>query len=374
MRQGPHAAERSARLRSRGCWASPLVLLLAAACGPDLNGATHVTSRMRIHTSFEAGLCTGDLVDLERYVGSVEMLLGVEMDAPVEVYLWDSFLIPEGCGAERTGCYRRGAHAVYATFDSIYHELAHAVTASLGRPDDFFLEGIAAALDGKISRFPAIDPAVQLHERSDHRDTYAVEAHFTNWLLDSFGATKWRELYIRGGSERDFLKTIGISFDEARSQYLATSAWIYPPLYLRDIPPLPTNGDGWSDTVEFDCSQEDAFGQPDGISIARALSVLESGYYDFWTSADVLVIRRRAREKIETREGAESATLGDVPIWSPSTPQGGVAFVQGGTLSALHLDVGEYDLSVFDGGWDLDSADVIVVPHRGPIEDVHRGL
>ena len=152
MRQGPHAAERSARLRSRGCWASPLVLLLAAACGPDLNGATHVTSRMRIHTSFEAGLCTGDLVDLERYVGSVEMLLGVEMDAPVEVYLWDSFLIPEGCGAERTGCYRRGAHAVYATFDSIYHELAHAVTASLGRPDDFFLEGIAAALDGKISR------------------------------------------------------------------------------------------------------------------------------------------------------------------------------------------------------------------------------
>lgn len=344
-------------------------------CAPDLDGPVYETPHMRIVTDFDEPLCAGNLEDLEGFIGSVEETLGVEMAAPVDVYLWNRYRLP-GCriGDSALGCYYPLRHTAYANFNSVYHELAHAAVADLGRPRSFWVEGIAEAMEPELIRFLGMDPGVDVKESSRVTDKATSAGHFTRWLLDTYGATLWRQLYASGGSERDFERIYGMSFSEARDEYLETSMWIYAPLYRRALPDLPAAEVGWRDEVDFDCSSRDAFGYPESISVRRVLDLEESGYYDIWTSADGVTLRRRTKKSIASKEEAEEAGESDVPASTASIPWGKPELVLGGTWGVLQLDAGEYEVAVVDLDRDLERATVIVVPHLGPLEHVPKEL
>ena len=346
-------------------------------CRPDFDGPVYNTANMRIVTEFEEPLCAGNLEDLEGFIGSVEERLGVEMAAPVDVYLWDQFRLSDECRrADRSvsGCYHPLAHTIYATSDSIYHELVHAIVADLGWPRNFWLEGIAYAMDPHLLRFPGTDPNVDINARARGLGRAGSLGHFTRWLLETYGEGPWRELYMSGGSDRDFQRIYGMSFSEARDEYLETAMWYYAPFYRRTLPELPTAEVGWRDEVDFDCSNGDAFGYPEGISIRRVLDLEESGYYDIWTSADGVTLRRRTKTSIASKEEAEEAGESDVPVTTTILPLGKPGIVFGKTWGLLQLDADEYEVAVVDLDRDLERATVIVMPHLGPLEQVPEAL
>ena len=354
---------------------SVLALVMAlglVGCAPD--GPVYETPNMRIVTDFDEPLCAGNLEDLEGFINGVEQTLGVEMAAPVDVYLWsrrDRRYLP-GCPDDAAGCYHPITHTIYATSDTVYHELVHATVASLGGSREFWVEGIAEAMDPQLIRFLGTDPGVEVKY---HRRDHAFDAaHFTRWLLDTYGVTLWRQLYASRGSERDFARIYGMSFSEARDEYLETSMWIYAKLYRRALPELPAAEVGWRDEVDFDCSSNDAFGYPESISVLRVLDLEESGYYDIWTSADGVTLRRRMKNSIGSKEEAEEAGESDVPASTASIPLGMAVLVPGGTLGVLQLDADEYEVAVVDLDRDLERATVIVVPHLGPLEQVPKEL
>ncbi|HFE44062.1 MAG TPA: hypothetical protein ENJ18_01025, partial [Nannocystis exedens] len=220
------------------------------SCAPQgFDGPTYDTPHLHIETSFDEPLCTGDLTEFEDFVDHVEESLGIEMDAPVRVFLRRDSIIEDyqGCGNPEvglTGCYRHSIHTVYTDFSSIHHELTHAITASLGRTSPFLREGIAMSMDTGIVLFniSGLEPASSLGLSTD-RLRYADAAHFTRWLLETRGATKWREIYARGiagrgGQESDFEHVYGITFAELQAEYLEDAPWIYEPSYRFEVPDL----------------------------------------------------------------------------------------------------------------------------------------
>ena len=375
--QVPHTFSDHMDLRGHLAFLVGLVGIIGiAGCDPDMPPPDYETPNMRIYTNFEAPLCAGDLEDLEGFIESVEQTLGVSMHSTVDVYLWNEVYVPEGQGCRKAqpGCYRAKEHSVYTTFISVHHELVHAVVGDFGRPNDFFTEGIASAMEPRSTRFLGADPSVLLGLESEDTGSYARQAHFSRWLLETHGAAKWRELYQTTGSQRAFEKVYGVSFAEAVDEYFITSLWSYPQEYRRALPALPEAEVGWRDDVDFDCSTSAAFGGPESTSMLRVLDLQESGLYDIWTSADFVSVRRRTKHSISTKEEAEAAGDSDVPGSTSISPFGSSVVIPGGTVGVLQLDADEYEVALIDLDRDLDEATVVLVPHLGPIPHVPGAL
>lgn len=346
-----------------------IVLIALFGCEPDVEGLSYETPRMQIYTDFSEPLCQGNLDDMEGFIDSVEHTLGVEMPTPLEVYLWNEGEVPvhQGCSEDARSCYRPRPHRINSTFNFLYHELAHAAVADLGNSTIFLSEGLASAMEPRISLFKGINPAVQWHQTKKEARFYGYDGHFTRWLLDTYGPAPWRKLYEGRGSERDFEKIYGISLSDASDQYLETSVWAFAQIYRRSLPTLPTGEFGWYEEVEFDCSGSDALGYPEGISIIRVLDLKERGYYDVWTSADGLRLERRPKEPIGSKSEAEAATRSDLPISTAEARTGSAVTILGGQLGVLQLEADEYEVALIDLERDLERATVVIVPHLGPL-------
>ncbi len=356
-------------------------------CAPQgFDGPTYDTQRLHIETSFEQPLCVGDLTEFEDFVDHVEETLSVELETPLNIFLREELLILDwqGCGrvqGGQLGCYRHSTHTVYADFTVIHHELAHAVTASLGRASPFLEEGIATAMGTGIVLFnvSGIEPGSSLR-LPPSKLLYADAAHFTRWLLETRGAAKWRELYAkgvasRGGQKSDFEDVYGITFAELQEEFFEDAPWIYEPSYRFEVPSLQPQeeGFGWYEEIEFDCSKEDTFGRPDSISVRRTLEIPAAGVYDFWTSADAVGIRRALMAPLTSMEEVERATFGDAPISIPIAPTGLGATVTGGQVGALELDAGRYTVYIVDFERGGDPAAVLITPHDGTLAVVPEG-
>lgn len=352
-----------------------LLLSTIVSCAPDFDDPEYTTPHTRIRTSPSLALCAGDLAEIEAYIESVEKSLGVEMVEPVNVLLWDDISPPESvpCPNDFRACYIQADHTVYAGFSTLHHELVHAIVSEVGRPRPYFSEGIATGLDVHIVIFPGVDPRTQLG-LGTQEVSYSSGAHFTRWLLDAFGTGKWRQLYSKGGSARDFRRVYGMSFDHAVDEYLSTAPWIYAPLFLWQVPQLLSEGGGWRDTVEFNCEHDDTLGRNNSLAVVRRLVVPEEGYYDIWTTADSLLLTRSLSMTIDSMEGVIESMGSDLPVTTDESPLGGIIVVHPETLTLVQLDPGTYEVALIDADRDTAQAEVIVTSHFGPIEVPARSL
>jgi len=346
-------------------------LLVSCGLDGDFPGPTYETEHLRILTSFEDPLCRGDLLELEGFIDSVQTTLGIEMSEPVDVYLRDEFSDTRKleCGG-RGACYRASMHSVFTTPSVIHHELTHAITASAGFPSAFLIEGIAMAMDKNVVLFGGVELTSQL-SLTTKKVSYIAAGHFTRWLLDTYGAAKWRELYSHGsGKTRHFERVYGKKFASLQEEYFESAPWIYPPLYHYEVPWMEENTLGWRENFVFDCSSSDTFGRIGIIVVLRTLEISTPGMYDVWTSADGVSLSRDIDRPIDTIEEAERAAYGDAPISSSLTPIGGIAYVPGGTLRTLELDAGIYTVYVGDIDRDAEQALVTILPHRGGLNHI----
>ncbi len=324
---------------------------------------------------FSEPLCAGDLAEIEAYVTTVERTLATEMQEPVDVQLWHDADPPDvsPCPKGLEACYVKSEHALYAGFASLHHELVHAVASGLGNPNAYLTEGIAVGLDLRIVLFPGVNPRTQLGLDEGHISPTSG-AHFTRWLLDVFGASKWRQLYSKGGRTRDFLGVYGISFDDIVDEYLSTSPWVYAPLFVWQTPELLPGLTGWRESVEFDCKNEDTLGRSNALAVVRRLQIHEAGYYDIWTTADSLLLTRSINKPIKSIEEAIESTGSDLPVSTDETPLGGIIVVQPETLTVVQLDPDLYEVALVDAGRDSVQAEVMIIPHLGPVEVRPRSL
>lgn len=342
-------------------------LLPIVTCGCALDGPRYSTEHLEIQTAFVEPLCGGDLQRMELFVENVQEMLGLTLADRIDVFLWDDFSDLPNCPRGATGCYKRGRHSVYTEFSSLNHELIHAMTAELGRPDHFFNEGIASALSGNALIFKAVEPTASLGKSALDVDRGAA-AHFTRWLLDTFGTSRWRMLQASRGREDDFAKIYGVTLADAQAEYFQTAPWVYPPLFQWEAPPLLPASLGWRGEVIFDCASEDTLGQPLGIGVGRTLRVTEAGDYDFWTSADLVTVVRQFDNGVLSMAEAEAGADWDFPVPNQLRPFGRGVAVPGGAIVTLSLEEDQYQLIITDIDRDAERAGVVVFPHLGPVD------
>ncbi len=175
-------------------------------------------------------------------------------------------------------------------------------------------------------------------------------------------------LHASRGSEDDFAKIYGVTLADAQVEYFQTAPWVYPPFFQWEAPPLRPAPLGWREEVTFDCTSDDAFGQPLGIGIGRTLRVAEAGYYDFWTTADLITVVRQFDSGVASMTEAEAGAVWDLPVPNQLRPFGRGVAVPGDVIVTLFLEEDQYQLIITDVNRDAERGDIAVFPHLGPID------
>lgn len=229
--------------------------LIAWGCGGGSSGPTAPSapddtelSQTQLSPNYRFHFAPGDGVDAEREEAAhtwVADLLGVASPGRIDYYKYRSLdHMLALTGKAGNGWAEPELRAVHSIYRWHIHEAVHVITVSLGRPSDFFNEGIAVALSvdplaGKL--FPSYSG------RSAHEDVRALGAarrplaeivttagfraieetvgypeagSFVRYLLDEHGAAPLHTLFAAGARE-DSLATIRTAFRRAYGTSLA---------------------------------------------------------------------------------------------------------------------------------------------------------
>lgn len=201
----------------------------------------------KVYVSSDSQLCRGDILRIERAVEHDEAVLGAAVDDPIRMYLYDRGLT--GCISGAAGCFIDGE--IHTLWQSIDHELVHAVAEPLGRPSSFWSEGMAVALSGRTQR-GSTDVTANLDLAPGDLDYYTA-GHFVRWLLEEHGEAGIRVI----AAGESFSGSYGFEISEAITDYEADAPWSYPswnPCSGDEL--APTETDRWQSTIDATCSMQ----------------------------------------------------------------------------------------------------------------------
>ena len=221
-------------MRAARSWAL-LALLAVLGCEEPFDPPPIVWEGEHVQVGTELDLdhwCPGNLTYMDEYVGALQELYGVSLDAPVAYYLLEPPISQHDvCPPEAIACLE--GDAVATTWLPHEHELVHAVARTHGNSPHFFEEG-AATYFGTTDINRNVDYslvgvrdrlAAHWEQGLDARG-YALAAHFAAYLVDTYSMEaylsmlrqSWRT-QSRSSFEGTFEQTIGVTLDEAIDDY-----------------------------------------------------------------------------------------------------------------------------------------------------------
>jgi hypothetical protein len=250
------------RLRER---LGVLALAVAAArCGESASPTTPSQPPLPVvaeSVSFRYHYDTGDRVDAdwqETYHAWATARLGVSLPQKIEYYKYQS----RQAMGDRTGNYNTNAFAepsrfeIHTLWSTDNHEVVHVYTALVGRPSDFFNEGIAVAFQTNPAAgdFDSVFNGQQVHSAcsqylqagalvvplarvvsttdfravSDQVLSYREAGSFVRFTIDRYGIERVLQ-FFRVSSRTDSLAAIqerfqsafGVSMESAESEWTA---------------------------------------------------------------------------------------------------------------------------------------------------------
>lgn len=267
-----------------------LFLAVGGACNPDepivnLPPVSWEGEHVRVATDLDIdSWCVGTLPRLDHRVGALKGLFEAPEGFLVDFYLYPPPVTDHACAEGIFACYDEGM--VFASDPLDTHEIVHAVSDAHGKMPHFFEEGAASYWGFS---FPAdlrglnIRTVLKQHWTSgmDSRG-YALAAHFTSFLIDTYGLAPYvimlkrsRREQSREEFEETFKQGFGLTLDEAIDAYEAN--WPYCDVRStqrsyyecdRTANNLPPGVDTYLD-VDVSCENPEvvgpsALGSPDG--------------------------------------------------------------------------------------------------------------
>ena len=251
------------RIRSTSRFACAIaVATLSEACGGSGSSTSPTQSALPVTSesvSFRYHASAGDTIDAnwqEIYHAWAVAKLGVQVPQKIDYYKYRS---RQDMG-DHTGKYNTNGFAEPAKFEihtlwpTDNHEVVHIYTALIGRPSDFFNEGIAVAFqtDPPANNFDSVFNGQPVHQAcrqylqlgtlalpldrvvttsdfraiSDEVLSYREAGSFMRFVLDTYGVDRVRE-FFRISTRDDTLSTIkqrfaaaiGVSLDSAEDAW-----------------------------------------------------------------------------------------------------------------------------------------------------------
>lgn len=241
-----------------------LLLAGAAACdgGPVAPGEIIQTLTERLETqSIVFHFSAGDRVDTDwqqRFHDWIEPQLGVRLPAKLQYYKYTGrSQMRAVTGMETNGFAEPEVYSVHSIFPSDGHEAVHVYSALVGRPSDFFNEGIAVTLNSEPGALPLaprwngthvyehtqllvqtgqLRPLQTIVTTAAFRDVhewvgYGEAGSFLLFLIEEFGLDHLLSFFrisgrddSRASIESAFRSVWGISLAEAEQRWLQTIA------------------------------------------------------------------------------------------------------------------------------------------------------
>jgi hypothetical protein len=316
---------------------------LAAACHgtEERIFEHHIEIGDKAIVSSDSRLCQADILRIERAVVHAEDVLAPPIVEPIRVYLYDHGLTR--CISGAAGCFIDGE--IHTLWQSIDHEIVHAVAQPLGRPSSFWSEGMAEAISNRTQR-GSTDVEVNLELTPGNMD-YHTAGHFVRWLMEEHGEEGIRRLAEGESLSRAF----DISLSEAIADYEANSPWSYPrwnPCPGDEL--VPTEPNRWLSTIDANCSERGSTANYSiGTGALRTIEILEPGSYRLMIEGGVGVkVIRCQTEVLEdepTSEFAGDIRREDAGLKPPST------FVSG-QEHLIRLEAGKHEFRFGTEGGD----------------------
>jgi hypothetical protein len=245
-------------------WLRILALSAAAGCGGSAGPTTPSLPPLPVaneSASFRYHYVAGDRVDAdwqETYHSWATARLGVSLAQKIEYHKYQS----RQAMGERTGNYNTNGFAepsrfeIHTLWPTDNHEVVHVYTALIGRPSDFFNEGIAVAFQTNPAAgdFESVFNGQQVHNAcsqylqagtlvlpldrivsttafravGDQVLSYREAGSFVRFAIDRFGITRVLQ-FFRISSRTDSLATIqerfqsafGLSMEAVESEWTA---------------------------------------------------------------------------------------------------------------------------------------------------------
>jgi hypothetical protein len=301
----------------------------------------HIEIGDKAIVSSDSRLCQADFLRIERAVAHAEDVLAAPIGEPIRVYLYDHGLTR--CISGAAGCLIDGE--IHTLWQSIDHEIVHAVAQPLGRPRSFWSEGMAEAISNRTQR-GSTDVEANLELTPGSLD-YHTAGHFVRWLMEEHGEQGMRPL-----AEGESLPSaFGVSLSEAIADYEANAPWSYPrwnPCPGDELAPIQPNR--WLTTIDASCSERGSTTNHSiGTGALRTIEILESGSYRLMIDGGVGVKVIRCQTDIleiePTSEFAGDIRREDAGLKPPST------FVSG-QEHLIRLEAGKHEFRFGTGGGD----------------------
>lgn len=255
---------------------SPFVVCVVILLSCDDESTRHVVEiGDAAIVSTDQPLCRGDIVEIEQAIMHAREILDVAPSDLIPIHIYDRYAdVDASCPSGASGCYSEGE--VHSLWQSVEHEIVHAVDAPLGSVPLFWNEGIAEAISGRTSR-GATDIASNLEITESGELDYRSAGHFVRWLLEVHGAAELRRL-ARGES---FSEAYGLDLDVAIADYETDAPWSYPhwnPCRGERIAPVSPGS--WVSRIEIDCDAASSTTRNSwGVGATRTIDIEEPGTY-----------------------------------------------------------------------------------------------
>jgi hypothetical protein len=331
-----------------------LLIVVLGACseddGLDLPPLEFESTRSTIGIGSAAAypLCSADFAHIDRRIEFIEDHLGVRRSAPVEIYLLDLPVLSEHCATDTAACYFPGEDIILASWQTIDHELVHAVARDIEFPSLFWKEGNAEVLSGKTTRK---DTRVVLQPEDLEATTLTTHlsaAHFSRFLVETRG---W-DAYNRAIRGEPLEEIYGENAAQLTEAYERDTPYAYPPLDPCPFPSLPEIEPGvWRERVDVSCESPDAtqfewvtHSRAPGAAVVRSVE-LDAGTYAFEFNGGVEFIALACHTE-ELSEEPTPPSNGD--LYNEADFWTGTPFPPVGTI-LLNLTAGTYWVSMSGG-------------------------
>lgn len=246
----------------------------------ELPPLQYFTERTAIAVLDDHPPCAGDLAALDAHVEELEQLTGLRRSEPIDIYLGT----PEACDEGDRACYRPDLDVIFSPWQSIRHELAHAVERQeIDFASDFWSEGFAVVGAGASST-ESLFETLSVDDLSGEREliNYAATGHFARYLVETRGWQAYRAILEDGIED-----ALGQSPQSLVDEYEREAPAAYPPRHPCPYPVLQPDDTGWTETFSFSCETPDATQYENlaasgtrGAAMVRSV-VLEAGTYTF---------------------------------------------------------------------------------------------
>jgi hypothetical protein len=240
------------------------------------------TMYVDVAPGFDAAICRGSLLELDRHVEAVASQLELVPQQRITLYWFSPNAdgatdddIHEWCEDDDVGGCYRGDAVIYSYGTFVYHELVHAlVIPAWGGSKKLFHEGAAEGFYRQTDYSAYFFPTHSVKSDdlpSEHVDEYGF-GHFSRWLVDEFGPARYRELFGNAKpTDGDVFALVEAVYDtplqELEQDYLATAPDLYPAPGLCDgLTHIPWDvvAGRWKYETTVDCNAPEAFGPIDG--------------------------------------------------------------------------------------------------------------